>query len=90
MPDAPLSTIGCTRTVAPPAACTLPCTLSSADGSVRAPRSCSGGSSLGVAASGVRLPDEQLQRQHDARPSLLSSDSLAPSSVVDAVSFSLW
>ena len=43
MPDAPLSIIGCTGLCLPHAPCTLPCTLSSAVGSVRAPCSSSGG-----------------------------------------------
>jgi hypothetical protein len=44
MPEAPLSTIGCTATGEEfGAARTLPCNLSNDDNSVRAPLSCSGG-----------------------------------------------
>ena len=68
MPDAPLSIIGCTGMSTPPVPCTLPCTLSSADGSVRAPCNNKGASSLPAAVIGGPLPRSCCGRlqPHDA------------------------
>src|SRR5690348_10619806 len=74
MPDAPLSIIGCTLTLPPLGVRTLPCTFSSADGSVRVPCRRSGGgwsvlAAVGVSPGEVVAPPsccEQLQPRGDA------------------------